>query len=137
MAIIGLASNMNASHNPTTQNNLPIIDWEASVALLDGNTDLAKNMLMLLFNELAELKPRMSNLLANQQFDELAKLAHQLRGGSAYCGVSRLQYSCDRLETAIRNNVSSDTVSHLVEDLLEQIDLVLTTAKTYLKDNSW
>lgn len=83
--------------------DLPIIDAEAGMESAGG---CRQRWLTSLRMQLAELPSCLDALQAAYSVSDLEKveaLAHRLRGGALYCGVSALEIAALRLEVACRN----------------------------------
>ena len=83
--------------------DLPIIDAELGMERAGGYRE---NWLISLRMQLAELPSCLEALEAAYAVSDLEKveeLAHRLRGGALYCGVSALEIAAFRLEVACRN----------------------------------
>ncbi len=81
---------------------LPARDEVAALASTGGDADLARELLSAL---IAELPVELAGLKACLERDDttgLAEQAHQVRGGTRYCGVPALDEAVEALERAAR-----------------------------------
>jgi signal transduction histidine kinase/CheY-like chemotaxis protein/HPt (histidine-containing phosphotransfer) domain-containing protein len=79
---------------------LPVIDPRLGIARAAGRADRWLKFLEMLAKDLPASLERMENALAEGRVDEVAAVAHKLRGGSSYCGTPVFQRAADHLEAA-------------------------------------
>lgn len=109
------------------------VDWEMSLRTLEGNVEMAKEMLRLLAAELPPFKLKLQACLANQDTEALNTLAHKLHGGSLYCGVAPLQKQCLLVEQATLADKPIDVneVALLTNTLLRIVDQTIAELEPY------
>ncbi len=67
------------------------VNVSACLNLAKGKYDLAKDMLKMLIDGIAEDLPAMQNLWKEQKLEALHEIVHRIHGGACYCGVPQLQ----------------------------------------------
>ncbi len=77
----------------------PLIHAETALDHLDAN----KNLLITLLSEFIThdipiVYTQFTAAFANEDWDQIEKLAHKLKGGIMYLGLTKLQYACQYLE---------------------------------------
>lgn len=99
----------------------PLIDIQTGLKNMNADQSLFINILSTLLtqefpNEMIAYKQ------AHKQHDweTIEKLAHRMKGGAIYTGLTKLQYACQHFETYYLNGQSS-----LLEHLYQQIMFVL------------
>lgn len=119
----------------TNLDDLPIVDWEESVRLAGHKKELAKDLLMMLMNELPGELNSMENLLHKKDFDELLKIAHKLHGAVCYTGTPRLKKVLSELETQLKTNIMDNSPS-AIEPLIQQLKCEVDQLFEYISDNN-
>jgi two-component system sensor histidine kinase BarA len=93
---------------PTVEEGeLAIMDWPASIRLAAGKPDLARDMLIMLFNSLEQERRKISNAYADNNIDDLLNHVHYLHGATRYCGVPALRAAAQTLETALKSQLQT------------------------------
>jgi len=80
-----------------------IIDPELRRRLAAGDDALAEELLGMLAEELGPRRRRLAGALAAGDLETVAREAHTLAGGAAYCGAVALKAAADALEQAARS----------------------------------
>jgi two-component system sensor histidine kinase BarA len=104
--------------------DLPIIDGGLGMERAGG---CRQSWLASLRMQLAELPPCLDALqaaLSASDFEKVEALAHRLRGGALYCGISALEIAAMRLEVACRNRAP---------DIADKLTLLQREAESLLE----
>ncbi|MCD6059930.1 MAG: chemotaxis protein CheY, partial [Moraxellaceae bacterium] len=80
-----------------------IVNWQEGLRLAAGKKDLARDMLMMLFNSLEEEKRKIEAACDANDIDSLLGHVHYLHGATRYCGVPALRDAAQVLETDIKS----------------------------------
>lgn len=86
-----------------TPGNQSIVNWQEGLRLAAGKEDLARDMLLMLFNSLEEEKKKISQACERDDLDSLLGHVHYLHGATRYCGVPALRDAAQVLETDIKS----------------------------------
>ncbi|MGB5855054.1 MAG: two-component sensor histidine kinase BarA [Oceanisphaera sp.] len=109
------------------------INWPLAIRQAGNKLPLAKEMLDLLLQSFDEFSPLLNAALSgNLDEQQLYPPLHKLHGGTAYCGVPKLQSLVAELEKAL---LAKQTIENLEPELLEleeRIAQVREEAKLYL-----
>lgn len=127
-----------ASEQLTDSSPQSIMDWTESIRLAAGKTDLARDMLIMLFTSLEHERRKISNAYADDNMDNLLNHVHYLHGATRYCGVPRLRAAAQQAETAIKTQINqyqqqlsagempgrprTDSCEEVITQLLDRID---------------
>lgn len=104
-----------------------VIDFEKAKKQL-GEERIAHELLHLFVTSLPEEVEKLKTAHQNKDWDAMKAVAHKLIGGSSYCGTTRLQIVCTKLETAIRIN-KADLLDSLYKQLCTEIKAVEEAVK--------
>lgn len=80
-----------------------VVNWQEGLRLAAGKKDLARDMLMMLFNSLEEEKRKIGQACERNDIDSLLGHMHYLHGATRYCGVPALRDAAQVLETDIKS----------------------------------
>lgn len=86
-----------------TEFELPLIDWDKSIALADGDTELAKDILKLTKQSLPEDLAEISLAFEKNDERDLRRLLHKLEGGLSYAKFPRLEAIALSLHSSIKD----------------------------------
>jgi len=101
-------------------NKYALLDPEAGINCL-GSEDVLKELLELMLTEaLITDKKALSVAHEHKNQQEVALIAHKIKGGALYCGTTRLIHACERLEE--HSMTQQDAYS---EELYEQLCVVI------------
>jgi CheY-like chemotaxis protein len=99
---------------------LPVIDPGLGIARAAGRADRWLKFLEMLSKDLPASLERMEAALAEGRVDEVAAVAHKLRGGSSYCGTPVFQRAADHLEAACLRETPQTLEIRARLDILKQ-----------------
>ncbi len=80
-----------------TLNTLPLLDVELGIKNTN-DLDALKELLLILSNSLPQDKLHLQKSYADDDWNAIEKLVHQIKSGAIYCGTTQLQYACQYLE---------------------------------------
>lgn len=113
-----------------SQDEKSAIDWHLCVKLANNNPEIAKELLMMLVNDLPQSRQEIMTAYQNKQYLELQAKVHRLHGATCYCGVAKLKNILADLETQLKRN----KVEHLdlaIQNLQQEIDNILVTYQNF------
>ncbi len=87
------------------------VDWQESLKLAAGKTDLARDMLIMLLSSLEEEKSKILDACENNRMEALLNHVHYLHGATRYCGVPALRHAAHELETHIKTRLQESQAS--------------------------
>lgn len=102
-----------------------VVDIQQSLSYSHNNRGLAKDMLELLIKMVRQEKNTLLSLYQSQDWESLSLLTHKLYGGSCYCGVPKLQESCEAADKLLQKKQYDQidepikTLMHAMEEILE------------------
>lgn len=108
-------------HDQKKSSNDIIIDWEQCLKLANNKADLAKDLLLILLEELPVARTNIDSAYANKNFRELYQYVHKLHGASCYCGVPRLRTLIATIEEQLKVS-NTDALENLLHKLNDEID---------------
>lgn len=88
---------------PGSQDDTVIVNWQEGVRLAAGKKDLARDMLIMLFNSLEQEKRKIEDAYGDNNLEALLGHVHYLHGATRYCGVPALRDAAQILETDIKS----------------------------------
>lgn len=97
-----------------------ILDIEQSVTAANGNAKLARDLFIMLLDD---LKVRLDQIESSFQSNDMTSLAehiHKLYGATAYCIVPRLRSSTEVLDQTLKEENYSQ-INELVENVTNEI----------------
>lgn len=97
---------------------LPVIDWDASLQLAGNHADLANDMLTLISQRLPDDVAQIKSFYLAQNIPQLIHHVHKLHGALCYCGLPRLKFLISHLESNLKNNIMDSSLP-----LLSQLDI--------------
>jgi PAS domain S-box-containing protein len=107
---------------------LPIFDFERVKAQF-GNEKSALEMVAMFVDSLPQEVEQLQAAYNKKDWHSVQLLTHRLRGGVSYCGASRLDEVCSKLESAIRDE-HSELWEELYQHMLNEISLAAKTIKS-------
>ncbi|MCA0403932.1 MAG: response regulator [Proteobacteria bacterium] len=110
----------------------PILELEQTIKNLGDKTiliDLLKNLMQ---NELSSDYEKMKTAFAEENFVEVERIAHKIKGGAVYIGTIRMKYACQYLERYWKTGQRS-LFPRLYEQAIAVIEETEHTIKNWLK----
>lgn len=106
------------------------IDWDAALGLVDGRRDLLLELIDLFFAEHAELMPRITKAIENDDAGSLQVFAHRLKGCLRYFGESKAADAAWQLELLGRAKTLDAAAGQLAE-LRAAVDALVPEIRAY------
>lgn len=111
-----------------------ILDKTKALEKAGGKADLAKELFVMLLNELPKLKELMVNAYNINNRKDFWDHVHKIHGSTAYCGVPALRLRAKTLEDAIKQDkslpemeVELTQLNNAIDDLLKIGELELNS----------
>jgi two-component system, NarL family, sensor histidine kinase BarA len=82
----------------------PDFDWAASIELAHGQADIAKQLCTMLLDGLDQFSADIQSAHEQNNQEKLREHVHKLHGGLCYLGAPKLRYLARHLETACKQN---------------------------------
>ena len=120
-----LKENLDKSSN--NLQSLPLLDNDRALKLL-GSKETLHELLVLLENELIKEIAELKEYHQNKDWSAIRALAHKWKGGSSYCGASRLEQACQEMETALQAGLL-EKAEALYQQLLQTVEATKEAAK--------
>ena len=79
-----------------------VVDIEQSLNYSHNNSELAKDMLVMLIMMVSKEKDRIAQFHQQKSWEALSHLVHKLNGGCCYCGVPQLQAKVELIDKALQ-----------------------------------
>jgi len=89
-------------------------DRALSLKLADGKSELARDMLKMLLNELPSSKLSINQAFAANDMNNLKHHVHKLHGATCYIGVPKLKQCSHDFEQALKNGQEASWEQHLI-----------------------
>lgn len=107
----------------TPDNDCPV-DLDLGIKLANGKTDLANEMLDMLYAAIQKDRSQIESLLQDRDYSSLLEVVHKLHGATRYTGVPYLQKASQAVEECLKLKQYSE-LEWLCNCLLNEIDRVL------------
>jgi len=101
-----------------------IFDLEKALEIVDGKTDIAKEMFDMLADSLDAEKKLIQHHLENQDTEKLIEVVHRIHGASKYTGTVNMARHAGFLETHLKE-LGLEDVEGVAEDFIETIEDLL------------
>ena len=101
-----------------------IFDLNKALEIVDGKTDIAKEMFDMLADSLDAEKKLIKHHLENQDTDKLIEVVHRIHGASKYTGTINIARHAGFLETHLKE-LGLEEVEGVAEDFIEAIEDLL------------
>ena len=107
----------------------PLLDVENGISLL-GSASALKELLLIMINDsIPEDHKYLLQAYSKKDWEQVAKLAHKMKGGAMYCGTIRLQIACLNLEKH-----RSKGYAHIHDALFKQLNTVIDLTKEAIRN---
>jgi len=106
-------------------------DRNLSLKLVDGKSDLARDMLKMLLNELPSAKDSINQAFSNKDIGNLKHHVHKLHGATCYIGVPYLKQCSHDFEQALKKGEESSW-----HDRLAELNLAIEVLQSVVKQNN-
>ena len=108
--------------------HFPVLDIEHAVQRIGNKTALIELLQLMAMQEIPAEEHALHEAYAANNWPEIEKLAHKMKGGAVYCGTFKMQYACQYLE---RYHKAGYRV--LLEKLYQQLLRVLDETKQAIR----
>ena len=131
----------NTNSNSSLQDNAPVqakknpqsFDWELALKQAAGKPDLAREMLIMLLAEFAEMREAVDAVLnAKMPEEEFKTLIHRFHGGCSYSGVPILKKIAYLIEQELKQDADITLLEPELLELLDELNKVEKTSLEYL-----
>ena len=109
-----------------------ILDIQQSVTAANGNASLAKDLFVMLLDDLNVRLEQVENSFQSNDLETLAEHIHKLYGATAYCIVPKLRNTTEILEQALRDKDFSQ-LNFLVENVIQEIKQLMKEGPAHIK----
>jgi two-component system, NarL family, sensor histidine kinase BarA len=106
--------------------NFSSLDWDLSLKLVAGNSNLAKDLMQAMLISLPEEQKAINNYFNNKQLPQLREQIHRLHGGCCYTGFSKLKNITKYLEKEIINQ-NLININYYIKILNQEIEFLTNT----------
>lgn len=114
------------------------LNTSAGLAVANGNQSLYVKLLGRFVSGQDDFVERFKSAMIKQDKEEATRFAHTLKGSAGNIGASTLQGYADQLEQMCANDVDSDALGNLLNQVTEELIIVLTELSGYLaKENNF
>mgnify|MGYP003627498077 CR=1 FL=1 len=103
---------------------IEIFDLEKALKIVDGKTDIAKEMFDMLADSLDAEKKLIQHHLENQDIEKLIEVVHRIHGASKYTGTINIARHAGFLETHLKE-LGLEDADGVAEDFIEAIEDLL------------
>ncbi|VAW93545.1 hypothetical protein MNBD_GAMMA22-774 [hydrothermal vent metagenome] len=111
-----------------------IIDTKLAIEKSNGNVELAKELFLMLINELPILLEKVKKAYQSGSTVELLECTHQLHGSTAYCAVPELKSVAQKLETTTKHADKNEILLRIT-DVERAIQTLIKHSNDILKNN--
>jgi two-component system sensor histidine kinase BarA len=102
-----------------------IFDLEKALEIVDGKTNIAKEMFDMLADSLDAEKKLIQHHLENQDTEKLIEVVHRIHGASKYTGTINIARHAGFLETHLKE-LGLEDADGVAEDFIEAIEELLS-----------
>lgn len=103
------------------QEMLPIINREAALKRLDGDTELFQKFCHMFLEEIPEIIARLETTLQRDDFQELCKHAHYLKSSAAMIGAEKAAASAAQLEKSTCEKKDAREAQRLLQQVKKEL----------------
>ncbi len=114
-----------AEANPTDQ-SLPLIDWTYIDEIADGSEEFKIELLETFFESISAKLEQLEQAIAANNYREIEKAAHFIKGSSSNLGVARMAAIANELEQIARSQTSENT-----EQLFKNLQILFSQVQNY------
>lgn len=106
-----------------------IIDMSLAKRQLGGNEEVVEQILNMLVDTFPEERAQLAAAYEKSDWSSIQKIAHKLKGGSSYCGATRLREICSLVEITIKKD-KQELYEPLLKLMEEEMVLIENAVKT-------
>lgn len=112
-----------------------ILDIEQSITAANGNAKLAKDLFVMLLDDLKARLDQIESSFQSNDMKSLAEHIHKLYGATAYCIVPRLRNCAEALDQALKEKNHSQ-LNELVDNVTNEIKTLIQEGPVQV-ENDW
>mgnify|MGYP002700082621 FL=1 len=113
------------------------LNTSAGLAVANGNQSLYVKLLGRFVSGQEDFVERFKSAMVKQDKEEATRFAHTLKGSAGNLGANTLQGYADQLEQMCANEISSNVIGNVLNQVTEELMIVLTELSAYLaKENN-
>ena len=101
-----------------------VLDIEQSITAANGNAKLAKDLFVMLLDDLNARLDQIESSFKSDNMESLAEHIHKLYGATAYCIVPRLRNCAEALDQTLKEKDYSQ-INELVENVTSEIKALM------------
>ncbi|MDH5599921.1 MAG: Hpt domain-containing protein [Gammaproteobacteria bacterium] len=109
-----------------------VLDIEQSITAANGNAKLAKDLFVMLLDDLNSRLNQIESSFKSNDLESLAEHIHKLYGATAYCIVPRLRNSVEVLDHVLKEK-NQPQLNELVENVTNEIKQLIQEGQSYTK----
>jgi two-component system sensor histidine kinase BarA len=113
----------NPSETPGDKQN-SAIDWQLSVKMAGGKSDLARDMIDMLIQHIPKAREEINKAKNERALDELLKAVHKFHGATCYVGVPQLTRYAKSYESHLKTQGLTQEVEQLHQQLIAEMERV-------------
>jgi two-component system, OmpR family, aerobic respiration control sensor histidine kinase ArcB len=98
-----------------------LFDREKGLQQMGGNAALLDELIAMLIEAIPDDLQQLETAHKSQNWKEIQELVHRLKGGAAYCGVTRLQEACSHLESYLRSHPREELTEALYQQVIREM----------------
>lgn len=118
------------SNEETEPAQQPVVILQECLKLAKDNPLLARDMLQMLIDDLAQNPADLSHLFTTHNWPQLQDYAHKLYGGACYCGVPALKQAAQMLDRSLQQG-KLDNLETQINTLQFEIQRLVTWSNEY------
>ena len=99
--------------------------------MTDGDADMKKMMLDILFEELPQEIEQLSTHYASENWDDLKSIAHKLKSTLTFIGNDQMTVANNQIEHNAVHMVDTEDISVLIDEVKEMVPVVMEELKEY------
>jgi CheY-like chemotaxis protein len=112
----------------------PLLDTTGGIKTLGNDAVLTTMLQMMVDTSIPNDEVALKQAFSVNDWPEVEKLAHKIKGGALYCGTIRLRYACQYLERYYKAGHTA-LLTKLYEQLLQILSDTREYVETWLKEN--
>ncbi|MDQ6975166.1 MAG: response regulator [Mariprofundaceae bacterium] len=110
--------------NKVSKQDTMIVDTEACLLTLGGNTMLLERILRTFYQQFHGAMQQLNQMLANNDFKEAEQLMHEIKGTSGNISAMPLYHAATSLDDALRQTLSGENIN--LSPMVQEFELRLT-----------
>lgn len=111
-----------------------ILDIQQSIVAANGNVSLAKELFIMLLDDLNVRLEQIENSFQSNNMDALTEHIHKLYGATAYCIVPKLRVSTATLEEKLKKKEYSQ-IDDLVNKVIHEVKNIIHSGPNYIQED--